>query len=131
MTLTGGCLCGAVRYAAEGEPVNVRACHCEQCRKATGGAFYARIMFRQADVAITGETRAYRSSARLDRVFCPTCGSTLFSRAADGRQVIGLSLSSLDDPAAAAPTEHIFVSEKHPWLVLADGLPQYPQRPPQ
>jgi len=131
MTLTGGCLCRAVRYVALGEPINVRACHCEQCRKATGGIFYARALYQQADVAIEGETTAYASSGRLERVFCPQCGTTLFSRAIDGRGVIGVSLATLDDPAAVSPAEHIFVVKKLPWLHLDDGLPQYPERQPQ
>ena len=131
VTFTGGCLCGAVRYVAEGRPLNVRACHCDKCRRATGGAFYARALFRQAQVAIEGRTASYPSSQRLDRVFCPRCGTTLFSRARDERQVIGVSLATLDDPGSAAPTEHIFVAEMLPWLKLDDGLPRRPGYAPQ
>lgn len=128
--LTGGCLCGAVRYRADGEPINVRACHCTNCQKATGGAFYARALYPQGAVTIEGETSAYPSSDRVERVFCPRCGATLFSRAIDGRGVIGVSLATLDEPGALAPDEHIFVDEKQPWLHLDDGLPQYPRYAP-
>ena len=130
MRLTGGCLCGAVRYIADGEPVNVRACHCRKCQKATGGVFYARARYRQAAVAIDGETRSYPSSERIERVFCPACGTTLFSRSIDGGGYIGVSLPTLDDAGALRPTEHIFVDFKQPWLELADGLPQFPEQSP-
>ena len=129
MTLTGGCLCGAVRYVAEGEPVNVRACHCRKCQKATGGAFYARARYPQSVVSIEGETKGYASSDRIERVFCPKCGTTLFSRSIDG-SMIGVSLPTLDDQAALSPTEHIFVDDKAPWLTLCDGLPEYPEFAP-
>jgi hypothetical protein len=130
MTLTGGCLCGAVRYVAQGEPVNIRACHCRKCQKATGGVFYARARYPQAAVSIEGETRSYPSSDRIERVFCPTCGTTLFSRSIDGSNVIGVSLPTLDDPAALSPTEHIFIDDKAPWLTLCDGLAQHPGSSP-
>lgn len=126
MRLTGGCLCGAVRYTAEGEPENVRACHCRKCQKATGGIFYARARYPTAAVMIEGETASYPSSARIERVFCPTCGTTLFSRSIDGSGVIGVSLPTLDDQTAFKPTEHIFIDDKAPWLMLCDGLPTYP-----
>ncbi len=128
MTLTGGCLCGAVRYRAEGEPLNVRACHCRLCQKATGGAFYARALYPQSAVVIDGETRSHPSSHRTERVFCPACGTTLFSRSIDGRNVIGVSLATLDDISVLAPDRHIFVDFKQPWLELADDLPQFPEQ---
>ncbi len=129
-SLTGGCLCGAVRYVASGEPVNVRVCHCEQCRRSTGGAFWARALYSQDDVAIEGATAGYPTSGWLERVFCPKCGATLFSRSLDDRNVMGVSLVTLDHPAALAPTEHIFAEEMLPWLHLDDGLPRHARRPP-
>jgi hypothetical protein len=130
VTLGGGCLCGRVRYRAEGEPLNVRACHCRKCQKATGGVFYARALFPRTAVSIEGETRSYAASSRIERVFCPACGTTLFTRAIDGREVIGVSLPTLDDQTALRPSEHIFVDDKAPWLMLCDDLPRHAGFPP-
>jgi hypothetical protein len=120
MTVTrdGGCLCGEVRFSAEGEPVNVRICHCRTCQKAMGSPFYARAFFDESALKVTGETGRFASSERLDRVFCTRCGTRLFSWRKDGSGV-GVAL---------APTEHIFVAEKIDWLKCDDGLPQYPER---
>jgi hypothetical protein len=124
MVREGGCLCGAVRFKAMGEPINVRICHCRNCQKAMGSPFYARALFEQTALAIGGEIASYASSDRIDRVF-----SRLFSRRKDGTMA-GVALAVFDDRNAFSPTEHICVSEKMSWVMLEDGLPQYPQTVP-
>jgi hypothetical protein len=125
----GGCLCGAVRFKAEGEPINVRICHCRNCQKAMGSPFYARALYPQSALAIEGETVNYSSSKTLGRVFCKACGTRLFSWRSNGTAA-GVALATFDDRNAFAPTEHIWVSEKMHWVTLDDGLPQYPQAVP-
>lgn len=125
----GGCLCGAVRYIAEAEPLNERVCHCRLCQKALGAAFNARLLFRIEDVDIAGRTAAGRSSPELERVFCHECGTTLFSRR-ESMGIIGVASGTLDDPSLFAPTMHIWTSSKQPWLAIDDGLPQYEEGAP-
>ncbi len=129
MIREGGCLCGAVRFKAEGEPINVRICHCRNCQKAMGSPFYARALYPQSALAIEGETVNYPSSKTLGRVFCKACGTRLFSWRSNGTAA-GVALATFDDRDAFAPTEHIWVSEKMHWVTLDDGLPQYPQAVP-
>lgn len=128
MTRDGGCLCGAVRFTTEGEPINVRICHCRRCQKAMGSPFYARALFESKTVTISGDAASYPSSEALDRVFCPTCGTRLFSRRTNGT-AIGIALATFDDRNAFAPTEHIWVSEKIAWVEIKDGLPQHQRGP--
>jgi hypothetical protein len=129
MVREGGCLCGAVRFKAEGEPINVRICHCRNCQKAMGSPFYARALFRQNALEVEGETGSYPSSATLDRVFCKACRTRLFSWRKNGTAA-GVALAVFDDRNAFAPTEHIWVSEKMNWVRIDDGLPQYPEMAP-
>lgn len=123
----GGCLCGQVRWRATAVPANVRICHCRLCQKATGGAFFARAIFRADDIAWQGETTAWPSSPRIDRLSCARCGTPMFARPKDAPARLGVSLATLDDPGAIAPTVHIWVSSKLDWLKLDDGLPQCPE----
>ena len=129
MTREGGCLCGAVRFKAEGEPINVRLCHCRNCQKAMGSPFFARALFPQTALTVQGETDRYPTSERLDRVFCKKCGTRLFTWRKDG-SAAGVALAVFDDRHAFAPTEHIWTSEKMSWVRLDDGLPQYKEGPP-
>ena len=129
MIREGGCLCGAVRFKAEGEPVNVRICHCRNCQKAMGSPFFARALFEQSAITVQGETACYPSSDQLDRVFCPRCGTRLFAWRKLGTRA-GVALAAFDDRNAFAPTAHMWVSEKMDWVRLDDGLPQYPETGP-
>jgi hypothetical protein len=129
MIREGGCLCGAVRFKTEGEPVNVRICHCRNCQKAMGSPFFARALFPQTALTVEGDTASYASSEALDRVFCKSCGTRLFSRRRNGT-VVGVALAVFDDRHAFAPTEHIWVAEKMRWVKLEDDLPQYPGTAP-
>jgi hypothetical protein len=122
----GGCLCGRVRYVADGAPIDERVCHCRLCQKALGSPFYGRIKYRAEDVAVAGGYATVNSSDALKRGFCPNCGTTLFSIREAARQ-ISVTVGSLDDPSIFTPDMHIWVSSKQPWVRLDDGLPQYPE----
>jgi hypothetical protein len=129
MIREGGCLCGAVRFRAKGEPINVRVCHCRNCQKAMGSPFFARALFPQNALTIEGDSARYPSSSAIERVFCKTCGTRLFSWRTNGTAA-GVALATFDDRNAFTPTEHIWVKEKIDWVKLDDGLPQYPERAP-
>lgn len=126
----GGCFCRAVRYAARGAPINVRVCHCRICQRVTGAPFFARALFLRDTVRVVGRTDSVRSSDRLARHFCPACGTSLFALREEHPPRIAVALATLDDPAALAPTMHIFTATQVPWLVLGDGLPRYPEGAP-
>jgi len=126
----GGCLCGKVRYVVDAKPANVRICHCRLCQKATGCAFFARAIFPRDAVSIEGSTQAYASSEDLRRLFCPSCGTAVFAERLSRPGFLSVTLASLDAPERLPPTMHIWVSRKIPWVVLNDGLPQFPEGAP-
>lgn len=122
--ITGGCMCGALTYRADAEPINVRVCHCTICQRATGTSFFARILVPLEAVQISGPIHWYNSSTELARGFCARCGSTLFSKR-ESNGVIGLGFGSLDNPNDFDPEEHIWVSEQQKWLHFADEVPTH------
>jgi len=106
--VVGGCLCGAVRFSAAGDPLRVGICHCLDCKKHHGSAFYAAAIFSKNTVQVVGSFAEYKG-----RCFCPKCGSSVFATTGDE---IELHLGALDDPATFAPTYELWTSRKERWL---------------
>ena len=78
---TGGCLCGQVRYEAQGEPDFAGYCFCADCRKASGSGFVPFMGFPASALRITGETRLSRTKAlrgEAVRNHCAVCGGLVF-----------------------------------------------------
>ena len=123
-THAGGCLCGAVRYRAEGPLRPVVMCHCTQCRRMTGH-FMAATAAKRAGFSIEAPDAVawYEASDTARRGFCPRCGSTLFWDAA-GKDYISIAAGTLDDSAGLASACHIFVADKGGYYTIDDGLPQ-------
>ena len=127
---TGGCLCKAVRYEARGVPLYRAICHCDSCRRATGGAMVPWATFNDARFKVTqGEMAEFASSAEVLRGFCARCGSALTYRHEGRTGEVDITVCTLDGPAALAPAMHVFVQEKLPYVQLADGLPQFDTLP--
>ena len=105
---TGGCLCGAVRFVARGQPYRVDLCHCLDCRKHHGALFSASAVFPEGAVTVEGETRNYAG-----RHFCPRCGSSVFARTGDE---IEAHLGALDAPDQLTPTYEGWTIRREAWL---------------
>lgn len=126
--LTGGCLCGAVRYEARGEPYGSGVCHCKTCQRSSGAPMVAFFSSKLADFTLSGEPAGYASSDHGVRRFCAGCGTQLLFDDARYPDEIDIATATLDDPAAVRPKFHIWTSARVPWLKLGDGLPAYPER---
>jgi hypothetical protein len=124
----GGCLCGAVRYRATGAPRYATSCHCPTCRRASGAPFVAWATFPRGEVVFErGEPAGYESSPGVERTFCRRCGTPLTYRRLDRPDEIDVTIGSLDDPDAIAPTDHTWTRHQLRWLSLRDALPFYPE----
>lgn len=106
--VTGGCLCGSIRFETTGHPDRVGICHCLDCRKHHGALFYAAAIFPTDAVRVTGEVRHYAG-----RHFCPRCGSSVFARSGDE---IEIHLGALDEPDQFIPTYEVWTSRREAWL---------------
>lgn len=126
-TLTGSCLCGAVKYTVDDRFEYAMNCHCSQCRRATGSAFkaFAGIALdRLALMPGTGRTMIYGDPAQAHDVHCATCGSLLYSVVRDGAYA-HVAMGTLVDAPSIRPSMHIFVGSKADWHDITDGLPQH------
>lgn len=126
--ITGGCMCGAVRYEMTEGPIRVLNCHCPSCRKHTGAPSAALAVCTLDQVGFSGdERRVYASSPGVGRGFCGTCGTPLTweTEFGDLGRVCAIHISTFDDPEPLRPDAHSFYAERIPWFDIADDLPRY------
>jgi len=123
--VTGGCLCGAIRYESTEPPNLVGFCHCRMCQKASGGIFLVFADFPGDAFRFTsGQLRYYRSSEIATRGFCRECGTPI-SFQYDGSSGPAIMVGTLDHPEDWPPTwEHSGIESKVPWFEISDDLPQ-------
>jgi len=124
--LTGGCLCGAVRYEAEGQPLFAGHCYCADCRKASGSGFIPFIGFASAALRFSGQTRIFTCTAanggEAVRNFCPVCGGLVFGGEVGKVESHTIYAGSLDDPSLFHPDMAIFTRGRPAWAVIPPGL---------
>ncbi len=127
-TYSGGCMCGAVRYEASGEPFSVTHCHCHSCRKHNGGPVVTLAGFTSGQVAFSGtERKIYESSPGVGRAFCGNCGTPLTWEGDGGDlgPIVEFHISTFDNPDVLVPSSHSFHNERIAWFDIADGLPRH------
>ena len=134
LPLTGGCLCGAVRFEVDELPVSAGYCHCRRCQRRTGTAasLSARIVPGSLRV-ISGEEaiRACEPPAGFAKVFCSLCGGQLWSRDPSDPAALGVRMGALDEDPGIAPSYRQFVAYAASWEPIPDdGLPRFPERRP-
>jgi hypothetical protein len=123
---TGGCLCGALRYEAKGEPKFMGHCYCGDCRKASGSGFVPFMGFPASAVRFSGQALRFTSkSARgtdSDRNFCPVCGGLVFGGIIGKTESFTIYAGSLDDPSAFHPTVAVFTQGRPDWATIPSHL---------
>ena len=131
--LKGGCLCGAVRYSAEGDLATATVCHCRDCQKFTGSAFAALLMVPKTTLTITGPIKTHGgvggSGKPILRHFCSECGSSIAEEPGTRPGMAILCVGTLDDPAAATPAREIFRDDALPWVQVSGDMPRFAKRP--
>jgi hypothetical protein len=133
-TLTGGCLCGAVRYTVTADPIFSGKCYCTDCRKTTGTGHNSIFAVPSDAVQMTGKLTEYTkpggSGQSITRGFCGICGSRLTSVAAVMPGVTMITAGSLDDPEQYSYQLSIFCSRAPAWDRPPTDAPTHPEMPP-
>jgi hypothetical protein len=131
---TGGCLCGALRYEATGEPLYAGHCYCADCRKASGSGFIPFIGVARSNVSFSGQVLKHRSKARSGgdavRNSCAACGGLVFGGELGESDSFTIYAGSLDDPLLFHPTVAIFTRDRPPWAAVPPGLKIFEDMPP-
>jgi hypothetical protein len=131
--ITGGCLCGAVRYEATSAPLVSRICWCKLCQKLGAGSGTVNVVFRADDVQINGQLTTYRCTAdsgnAMTRGFCPICGTPVMSQSDVRKHQIIMRAGTLDDPEVAKPDLTIWTAEAPSWACISANYPTIPGQP--
>ena len=131
--ITGGCLCGRVRYTLSGEPALSGLCHCRNCQRYTGSAFEPVMIFPSANVSMQGELKTYQdkgdSGKAVLRRFCANCGWGILAEA-EAMPVLAIVLvGGFDDPSVFTPTMEVYCSSAQPWIHAGGERKQFPKMP--
>jgi hypothetical protein len=132
--LTGGCLCGGVRFEITAPLGAASYCHCSRCRRRTGTAASAQARIDGDSLRfVSGEelVKAYRPQRGFEKLFCSECGSSLFSRNSSDHSQMSVRLGAFDEDPGVRPSWHQFVAYAAPWEPIPDdGLPRYDESRP-
>jgi hypothetical protein len=132
-TLTGSCLCGALRYSVTGEPSRFYHCHCSRCRKATGTGHATNLFLNNGTLSWTGDKtliKRYKipEAERFTRTFCTQCGGPLPAEI-PSMNLVFVPAGTLDDEPNIAPQARIFHESRTAWSCAGDEIPRFETYP--
>ena len=131
--LTGGCLCGAVRYTASAEPLITSVCHCRDCQKFTGSAFAVVVGLPKSALTIQGPLSTFDKTGdtgkATHRSFCSQCGSSVTDSADVMPDVVMIEAGTLDDSSWVKPGMQIFCDSAQSWVHLGGDMKTFPRMP--
>lgn len=133
--ISGGCLCGRIRYSSDAEPALQAVCHCSTCRKNSGSQASFNVGVPLDSLSVTGATlKTYvdhsgASGKPFNRHFCSACGSPIYSNGEAYGPVAFIKAGTLDDPSWVTPQIHIWCSEKLPVSQIPKGVPMAEKNP--
>ncbi len=135
MKASGGCLCGAVRYQIEGDPIFAGHCHCTDCQKVTGTGHVSVVAVPSDAVKVTGPVSAFAviadSGQPYTRHFCPKCGSFIYGEPASMPGVRTVTAGTFDDTSLFEPQMVVYAKDRPAWDRIDSGLPEFETMPPR
>jgi hypothetical protein len=134
MKITGGCLCGAVRFESTAPPLVTRVCWCRLCQYLGAGSGTVNVCFKTENFSVRGATQEFSSVADsgnvVHRAFCPACGTPMFSSAEVRPHLIFVRAGTLDDPEVARPAMTIWTEKAPSWGSISADIPRIERQPP-
>ncbi|HEY0270172.1 MAG TPA: GFA family protein [Sphingomonas sp.] len=134
LPITGGCVCGAVRYAIAAEPLGARTCWCRYCQHIAAGSASVNAIFPARAVTIGGPIRHFEriadSGNHMKSGFCPDCGTQLTSASTERAHLLIVRVGTLDEPDRIAPQATIWADAAPHWAPIDPDLPRHGRQPP-
>ena len=132
--ITGGCLCGAIRYSISAPVTGLRACHCTHCQKTSGTGASVNAVVLSKDFKLTqGTPKRFTvkadSGRTLFRHFCGDCGSPIYSQRETTPERIVVRAGTIDDSSGMKITTNIWTSSARPWSWIDPASEQVPGNP--
>ena len=132
---TGGCRCGAVRYALALEALpRTYACHCRDCQTWSGSAFSQQTFLPEASLSVIGPLVVYELATPSGRVstqrMCSVCHTRIYNSNSARPGIVVVRAGTLDRSDELDVVAHIWVRRKQPWLSLPEGVPAWPEAAP-
>jgi len=129
-SITGGCLCGAVRFTLSVVPTAAGYCHCTRCQRRTGGASSAQAIIDGRTLEVVAGAESVMSwrhpDGGFEKRFCAQCGSHLFSRNPEDPTQMSVRMSAFDEDPGVRPQWRAWVANAAEWEPIPDdGLPRY------
>ena len=130
--ISGGCLCGAVRYEGNAEPLGAGVCHCTDCQHISGSAFSVNVLVPRSSVTFKGDalasyTHKGGSGKSLSRKFCRNCGSSLASEPESLPTALILKAGTLDETSWVKPAFHIWADSAQSWVHIDPAAAKFPK----
>jgi hypothetical protein len=130
LRVTGGCLCGAIRYEYDGEVGPAGYCHCADCRRISGSAFGVSVRVKAAGFRIVsgvpkGFTKTGDSGRTVTRYFCADCGCPLYTEPPLHPETVFIKAGSLDDPTLVVPDRQAWTRSRVAWAEIDPALASY------
>ena len=134
LPITGGCLCGAVRYEVDEPLVSAGYCHCTRCQRRTGSAAACSARISPGSLRVVqGEEliRCWQPDDGFAKCFCSNCGGALWSRHPEDHERIGIRMGTFDSDPGIRPSVHTYTAYAAVWEPIPDdGLPRHPEAAP-
>ena len=133
--ITGGCLCGNIRYSVSAPLEKIIACHCTHCQKASGtGASHNAVVSTSAFTITAGKPKLYADTAQsgniLNRYFCSDCGSPIYAQREKTPEIMVLKVGTLDAPGEMKLVMHIWTNSARPWVHIDPATERHPEARP-
>jgi hypothetical protein len=129
----GRCLCGQFSYASDAEPLATVICHCKNCQRQSGAAFSLNVVVPAASLATKGELKTYmdrgESGNTVERQFCASCGSPIFSLLSTNKAIAIIKAGTLDDTSGLKPGAEVWCDSAQGWTPPMVAEARFPKNP--